>query len=82
MQLLTEISHLFQKTSQTEVMVMGPAPAIMEKRAGRYRAQLLLSSHHRRYIHPLLDHCLPDISKLKLARKVRWSIDIDPIDLL
>jgi primosomal protein N' (replication factor Y) len=54
----------------------------MEKRAGRYRAQLLLSSHHRKFIHPLLDHYLPIFAKLKLAKKCRWSVDIDPVDLL
>jgi primosomal protein N' (replication factor Y) len=54
----------------------------MEKRAGRYRAQLLLRSHHRKFIHPLLDHYLPIFAMIKLAKKFRWSVDIDPVDLL
>jgi primosomal protein N' (replication factor Y) len=82
LQLLTEMAELFNQAQQTEVMIMGPVPAIMEKRAGRYRAQLLLSSHHRKFIHPLLDHYLPIFAKLKLAKKCRWSVDIDPVDLL
>jgi primosomal protein N' (replication factor Y) len=82
LQLLTEMSELFNQAQQTEVMIMGPVPAIMEKRAGRYRAQLLLSSYHRKFIHPLLDHYLPIFAKLKLAKKCRWSVDIDPVDLL
>ena len=82
MQFLTEVSAIFHQTTQTDVIVMGPVPAIMEKRAGRYRAQLLLLSQQRKPLHQLLDHYMQAISSLKLARKIRWSIDIDPLDLL
>jgi len=81
MQFLTEVQAIFNQ-SQQEVLVMGPVPAIMEKRAGRFRAQLLLSCAQRKPIHQLLDNTMAAISKLKLSRKVRWSIDIDPIDLM
>jgi len=82
MQFLTEVLAVFNQTIQQDVMILGPVPAIMEKKAGRYRAQLLLSTQNRRYLHQLLDQHTSTISKLKLARKVRWSIDIDPVDLL
>jgi primosomal protein N' (replication factor Y) (superfamily II helicase) len=29
----------------------------------------------------LLDTLMPEIEKLKQAKKVRWSLDIDPVDL-
>ena len=80
-QFLTEVQTLLSQYQQ-EVIVMGPVPAMMEKRAGRYRAQLLLSCPKRKPIHQLIDHYIEVISKLKLARKVRWSIDIDPMDLM
>jgi len=79
---LTEVLTILNQHGQQEVLVMGPVPAIMEKRAGRFRAQLLLSSPKRKPIHQLLDHYIQAISALKLSKKVRWSIDIDPIDLL
>jgi primosomal protein N' (replication factor Y) len=81
MQFLTEVQTIFSQNQQ-DVLVLGPVPAIMEKRAGRFRAQLLLSCPTRKPIHQLLDHYMDAISKLKLSRKVRWSIDIDPIDLM
>ena len=68
--------------NQHHVQVMGPVPAIMEKRAGRYRAQLVFSSQSRHALHQLIDQHLATISKAKLARKVRWSLDIDPIELM
>jgi primosomal protein N' (replication factor Y) len=82
MQFLTQVSALFEQVQQQDVIVMGPVPAIMEKRAGRYRSQLLLLSQQRKPLHQLLDHFMPAIASLKLTRKVRWSIDIDPLDLL
>ena len=59
----------------------GPMPAPMPKRAGMYRAQLLLSSPQRRALHAALDAALPAIYALPDARKVRWSLDVDPQDL-
>ncbi len=79
-QFLTEVHAILNQ--QQKVIVMGPVPAMMEKRAGRFRAQLLLSCSTRKPIHQLLDHYIEAISALKLARKVRWSIDIDPLDLM
>ncbi|MCC5812951.1 MAG: primosomal protein N' [Ectothiorhodospiraceae bacterium] len=65
-----------------EVMLMGPVPAPMERRAGRYRAQLLLQSPSRSALHALLNRMLPELARLPTARKVRWSLDVDPQEML
>ena len=53
----------------------------MVRRAGRYRAKLLLQSQDRR----LLNQCLQQLAwqgdQHKLGRKVRWSIDVDPVEV-
>ncbi|MBZ0070814.1 MAG: primosomal protein N', partial [Gammaproteobacteria bacterium] len=67
--------------SAAGVEFWGPVPAPMERRAGRFRAQLLLVAHDRRRLHHLLTTWVPRLSELKQARKVRWSLDVDPIDL-
>ena len=59
----------------------GPVPSPMERRAGRFRAQLLLVARDRRRLHKLLADWVPRLGGLKSARKVRWSLDVDPIDL-
>ena len=59
----------------------GPVPAPMPRRAGMYRAQLLLSSPTRRQLHAALDDAQSLLFALPEARKVRWSLDVDPIDL-
>lgn len=59
----------------------GPLPAPMPRRAGFHRAQLLLSSAQRGPLHALLDRALPALQAAREARRVRWSLDVDPVDL-
>jgi primosomal protein N' (replication factor Y) len=61
--------------------LLGPAPAAMAKRAGRYHAQLLLESADRAALHRFLDAWLPALEALPSARRVRWALDVDPIEL-
>jgi primosomal protein N' (replication factor Y) len=63
------------------VQVMGPIPAPMERRAGRVRAQLLLQSTRRPALQALLHGLVRKIEGLPKARRVRWSVDVDPVDL-
>lgn len=63
------------------VEILGPIPASMEKRAGRVRAQLLFSSTSRRDLHYALDACLQLIEASPPSRRLRWSVDVDPVDL-
>lgn len=63
------------------VEIMEPVPSPMERRAGRYRAQLLVRSSARPVLHSLLDRWLERLANLKEGRWVRWSLDVDPLDL-
>jgi primosomal protein N' (replication factor Y) len=53
----------------------------MARRAGRYRAQLLLQSTDRRALHAVLARLRPAFESDPAARKVRWSLDVDPVEL-
>ncbi len=63
------------------VRLLGPAPAAMARRADRHHAQLLLESADRGALHRLLDQWLPVIEALPEARRVRWALDVDPLEL-
>jgi primosomal protein N' (replication factor Y) len=63
-----------------QVQILGPAPAPMERRAGRYRAQLLLLSTQRALLQQALVTALPALEGLKDTRRVRWSLDVDPVE--
>ncbi len=63
------------------VELLGPAPAAMERRAGRHRAQLLIEAGRRGTLKRVLDELMPLIEALPAGRRVRWSIDVDPLDV-
>jgi primosomal protein N' (replication factor Y) len=62
------------------VEVWGPVPATMERRGGRYRAQLLLQSAQRGRLQQLLGQLALQLEQNRDSRRVRWSIDVDPVD--
>lgn len=59
---------------------MGPLPALQPKRSGRWRWQLLLQHPSRQRLQQLLSSSLPLVSTLPAARKVKWTLDIDPTE--
>lgn len=63
-----------------EVELLGPAPAPMERRAGRYRAQLLLLAERRDRLHALLAELTAHMDELAATHRARWSLDVDPVD--
>jgi primosomal protein N' (replication factor Y) len=65
----------------TEVELMDPLPAPMERRAGRYRAQLLVQAEQRRALHRFLSCWLGRLEEAPAGKRVRWSLDVDPIDM-
>ncbi len=64
-----------------EVRLLGPAPAPMEKRAGRYRAQLLVETATRPRLQRFLAEWRELVAGLPEAGRTRWSLDVDPVEL-
>jgi len=64
-----------------DLKLLGPAPAAMTKRAARYHAQLLIEAPERAPLHRLLAAWLPRVEEIKTPRDLRWSLDVDPLDL-
>ena len=63
------------------VDVMGPVPSPMERQGGRYRAQLLLRSTSRSNLHAFLRRWVEQVARVRTPRGLRWSLDVDPIEL-
>jgi primosomal protein N' (replication factor Y) len=78
---LERMATLANQRSSPDLLVLGPVPAPMARRAGRLRYQLLFQSSKRNLLHGLIEALLPAVSELDEAKRVRWSIDVDPIDL-
>ena len=63
------------------VEVMGPVPSPMERQGGRYRSQLLLRSTSRTDLHAFLRPWVERLAGVRTPRGLRWSLDVDPIEL-
>jgi primosomal protein N' (replication factor Y) len=59
----------------------GPVPAAMEKKAGKFRYHLIIQARSRKNLHRAILQLLAQIPSNEWQGKVRWSLDIDPIDL-
>src|SRR5699024_9912387 len=63
------------------IEVMGPLPGVMARRAGYWRFQLWVQAASRARLANHLNARLSLIHDLPEARKVRWHVDVDPIEL-
>ncbi len=78
---LSDAKRVANNLRSTQLQILGPAAAPMEKRAGRFRAQILLIGSERAPLHNFLSVWIDRFTKLPTIRRVRWSIDVDPIEL-
>ncbi len=62
--------------------LLGPIPAAMEKRAGFYRAHLLLQASNRKPLQQFSENIIAQLDRLKPSKKIKWSLDIDPIEVV
>ena len=60
--------------------IIGPMPAFMEKRAGQFRFQLILEAGNRPALQQRLAQLVSGMEAHPDTRKLRWSVDVDPLD--
>ncbi|MFQ5660896.1 MAG: primosomal protein N' [Gammaproteobacteria bacterium] len=78
---LADAKSLIEEQSHG-IEIFGPLPAPMEKRAGRLRFQILIQSEDRLRLNHALGPWSKALESLPGAKKVRWSLDVDPLDVL
>ena len=74
------IQDINQKYPQ-KVESIGPFPSPLEKRGGKFRAQLLLKSNTQATLQRLLAELVKKLEKIKTAPGLQWHLDVDPVDL-
>jgi primosomal protein N' (replication factor Y) len=78
---LQQVKGALATGAGTDVRLLGPVMAPLARRAGRYRCQLLLQSAERAPLHRLLQRLREAAERAPGASRVRWSLDVDPIEL-
>jgi primosomal protein N' (replication factor Y) len=63
-----------------QLWILGPVPALAPKRGGRFRWQILLQHPSRIRLQHIVSGTLALINTLPEARKVKWVLDVDPIE--
>ena len=81
--LLEEARHYCQsiQSDSPALRYLGPFPAPLERRNKRFRYQLLLIAEQRNKLHEMLAQLSLWLEGKQSARKVRWSLDIDPQEM-
>ena len=77
-----QISGQLAEDARLAVQRLGPMPAPMEKRAGRFRVQLLIKSERRGQLQDHLRYLVASLDPIKLPPRLRWSLDVDPQDMI
>ncbi|PMG41536.1 primosomal protein N' [Shewanella sp. 10N.286.52.B9] len=77
---LNQVASLLPQDKEFEVI--GPMPAPLDRKAGKYRRQLLFQAKNRQRLQQVFEQVLPTIEALPESKKCRWSIDRDPQDLM
>ena len=78
---LGHVATRLARDTRGRLEILGPVPAPMERLGGRFRSQLFLQSDSRATLNDRLLELTVRIGELPGARHVRWSIDVDPVDL-
>ena len=78
---LNQAAGILKQISGILLSIFGPLPALFEKRSGRYRWQLIVQAEDRKLLHSHIDAWLMQLEATKLSKKIRWSLDVDPMDM-
>ncbi|WP_253380506.1 primosomal protein N' [unidentified bacterial endosymbiont] len=79
---LQQLRNLLQSSPlvDNQLWILGPVPALAPKRGGRFRWQILLQHPSRIRLQHIVSGTLALINTLPEARKVKWVLDVDPIE--
>ena len=79
---LQQLRNLLQSSplADDKLWLLGPVPALQPKRGGRFRWQLLLQHPSRLKLQHIISQSLALVNTLPEARKVKWTLDVDPIE--
>jgi primosomal protein N' (replication factor Y) len=69
------------RLNESAVKVLGPATALIARRADHFRAHLLIETAARSTLQRFLGRWLPRIEELPGPAGLRWSIDVDPLEV-
>lgn len=80
LQFLQEARTLTQDFSNRDLQYFGPMTSPHGKKAGKFRAQLILQARRRTVLQHIGQQLLAALENLPQGKRVRWYVDVDPLD--
>ncbi|MES2624123.1 MAG: primosomal protein N' [Pseudomonadota bacterium] len=77
---LQEALKLAQDLSTHDLQYFGPMTSPLGKKAGKFRAQLILQANKRTTFQRMGQQLLAALDNLPRSKSVRWYVDVDPLD--
>lgn len=68
------------RSLSNEVLVYDPVRPQMERLKGMERGHVLMQASHRPALQKLLSHLVSKIRSQAIAAKVRWAVDVNPLE--
>ena len=78
---LRAAAEVGRHAGDADVKISGPATALIARRADHFRAHLLIETAARSSLQRFLARWLPTVEALPGPAGLRWSIDVDPLEL-
>jgi primosomal protein N' (replication factor Y) (superfamily II helicase) len=78
---LQAAADLGRQAGDAAVKISGPATALMARRADHFRAHVLIETSTRPSLQRFLARWLPQVQSLPGPTGLRWSIDVDPLEV-
>jgi len=75
---LDNIKKIIQKNNEIEIF--GPMPSSMQKKANLFNLNLIIQAKSKAKLNYVIKDCIPSIKDIPYSNKIKWTIDIDPID--
>ncbi len=75
---LDNIKKIIQKNNEIEIF--GPMPSSMQKKAKLFNLNLIIQAKSKAKLNYAIKDCIPSIKDIPYSNKIKWTIDIDPID--
>ena len=64
------------------VWVLGPIPAVLPRKNNYFHFQVLFQASTRACLHPFLTALMARLRQSAAMKKLRWSLDVDPVEVL
>lgn len=77
---LIQIKNIITKLNQTDLIILGPVSAPLEKLKNKYRFQLLLQSNSRKILQNITKYIVNNLDNIQNNKNISFSVDPDPVD--